>query len=222
MALASTEYGTEIAFEIRDPERQAACLGQKNKMAWRESEVRLVAGDRALVPIPGPGTRNSIGQHEFGFFGKRVVFDPLPPAPTSVRLEVGGELGAWNVPMDLVSLVETDAVVARPIDAEQERNGVTVRVIAVAMTPAALVIDIEADAGRTARAIDFGSWPPKGRSEFALIDGAGRRFEEISLRDRMGTRQLSGRTAVFFPPVDSRAVTISVPAVVFQESEGDA
>jgi hypothetical protein len=58
-----------------------------------------------------------------------------------------------------------------------------------------------------------------GKDGFALIDEDGHRFEELSMRDRMGMKR-SGRTVVSFLRTGSRVLTVVVPAVVFQESEG--
>ena len=41
------------------------------------------------------------------------------------------------------------------------------------------------------------------------------------MRDRMKMRRISGTTAVAFPRTDSRALTLVVPSVIVQESEGE-
>jgi len=148
------------------------------------------------------------------------VFAPLPSGTSRVALEVRGELGDWDVPLDLIPLTEAGVVRAMPIGVEQEQNGVIVRVVAMAVTGDAIILDLEADAGPTLKAIEIGGWLlNQGKDGFALIDEDGYRFEELSMRDRMGMKR-NGRTVVSFPRTDSRVLTVVVPAVVFQESEG--
>src|SRR5712691_4536413 len=91
MRLASTEYGTDLAFEIRDPVREEACkTGRLDYMRVR-AEVRLRDGAGAVIQqTPGPGNSYSFGQHSFGVFGQKVAFAPLPSGASRVTLEVRG------------------------------------------------------------------------------------------------------------------------------------
>ena len=92
----------------------------------------------------------------------------------------------------------------------------------MAATDDAIVLDLEADAGPTVKAIEIGEWLlSHGKDGFALIDEDGRRLDELSMRGRMAMKRPGGgRTVVSFPRTDSRALTLIVPAVVFQESDG--
>jgi hypothetical protein len=139
-----------------------------------------------------------------------------------VTLEVRGELGDWDVPLELVPISRGAVVPATPIDAAEERNGVTLRVVALAQMDDRTVVDVRAIATPSAQAIEIGGWlMNQGRDSFALIDGDGHRTEEIFMRDRMEMRRISGTTVVAFPRTDSRTLTLVVPAVVVQESEGE-
>ena len=219
--LISTD-ATELAFEVRDDDRDRAAREGRVDYRWAErSEVWLRTEDgTTLARRTGPGNGTSMGQHEFGFFGQKVVFDPLPSLSRRVMLGVHGELGAWDVPLELVPLPESAVTRAIAIDAGHELHGVVVRVVEMAVTDDATIIELEADPGPTATAVDIGEWPPKPDDDgFALIDADGSRLQEISRRDRFGMRR-PGRTVVTFPRTESRSLTVEVPAVVFQDSEG--
>jgi hypothetical protein len=138
-----------------------------------------------------------------------------------VILEVRGELGDWDVPLELVPIANGAAMPAVSIDAADRRNGVTVRVAAIAETEDRIVLDVRADAGPTAKAIEIGRWLLNGgRDAFALIVEGGDRIQELSMRERMEMRRMSGSTVIAFPRTESRSLTLVVPAIVVQESEG--
>src|SRR5207245_8096886 len=127
-----------------------------------------------------------------------------------------------EVPLAAVTLRGSAVAHAMLVGAEQERSGVTVRVVAMATTDDALVLELQAEAGQTVRAIEVGEWlVNQGKDGFVLIDEGGRRLEELSMRGRMGMKRPGGgRTVVSFPRTDSRNFTLIVPCVVFQESAG--
>ena len=219
LRLAATDAGTELAFEVRDPRLEEACATGRVDYRERLGEVRLRDGAGAQVPhLPGPGNGSSFGSHRFGTFGRRAVFAPI--TTDAVTLEVRGELGDWDVPLELVPIANGAVVPATPIDAADERNGVTLRVVAIAQMEDRTVVDVRATATPSAKSIEIGEWPiGQSREAFALIDHDGSRMEELSMRDRMQMKR-SGTTVVAFPRTDSRALTLVVAAVVVQESEG--
>ena len=219
LRLAATDAGTELAFEIRDPRLEEACATGRVDYRAPLGEIHLRDGAGTEVPrIPGPGNGISFGGNRFGTFGRKAVFAPI--ATDAVMLEVRGELGDWDVPLELVPIAHGAVVQATPIDAADERNGVTVRVAAIAQMEDRTVVDVRATAGPSTKSIEIGEWlMSQGRDAFALIDEDGRRMEEVSLRDRMGMKR-SGKTVVAFPRTESRTLTLVVPAVVVQEANG--
>jgi len=219
LRLAATDAGTELAFEVRDPRLEEACATGRVDYRGRLGEVRLRDGAGAQVPhLPGPGNGSSFGSHRFGTFGRKAVFAPITTA--AATLEVRGELGDWDVPLELVPIANGAVVPATPIDAADERNGVTLRVVAIAQMEDRTVVEVRATASPSTKSIEIGEWlMSQGRDAFALIDHDGHRMEELSMRDRMQMRR-SGTTVVAFPRTDSRALTLIVSAVVVQESEG--
>ena len=220
LRLAATDVGTELAFEVRDPRLEEECATGRVDYLGRLGEVRLRDGAGAEVPhVPGPGNGSSFGSHRFGTFGRKAFFAPV--ATGAVTLEVRGELGDWDVPLELVPMAQGAVVPATRIEAADERNGVTLRVAAIAQMADRTVIDVRATAAPSTKSIEIGEWlTHQGRDGFALVDEDGHRMEEISMRDRMEMRRISGMTVVAFPRTDSRTLTLIVPAVVVQESEG--
>ena len=220
LRLAATDAGTELAFEVRDPGLEEACATGRVDYRGNLGEIRLRDSAGAQVPhIPGPGNGSSFGTHRFGTFGRMAVFAPI--AADVVTLEVRGELGDWDVPLALVPIANGAVVPAKPIDAADERNGVTLRVAAIAQMEDRTVVDVRATAAPSTKSIEIGNWlTNQGRDAFALLDEDGHRLDEISMRDRMQMRRTSGTTVVAFPRTDSRRLTLIVPAVVIQESEG--
>jgi hypothetical protein len=219
--LAATDAGTELAFEVRDPQLEEACASGRADYRFSFGEIRVRDAAGALVPpIAGPGNGSSFGSHDFGVFGRKAVFAPLRAGTHAVTLEVRGELGEWDVPLELLPLAEAGLTRATSIDAADTRSGVTMRVAAIAETEDALVLEVRADAGPSAKAIEIGGWFLSGPDGFALIVDGGDRLHELSMRERMGMRRMSGSTVVSFPRTDSRSLTLVVPAIVVQESEG--
>ena len=220
LRLAATDAGTELAFEIRDPRLEEACATGRVDYRAPLGEIHLRDAAGTEVPrIPGAGNGISFGGNRFGTFGRKALFASV--ATDAVMLEVRGELGDWDVPLELVPIAHGAVVQAKPIDAADERNGVTVRVAAIAQMEDRTVVDVRATASPSTKAIEIGAWlTNQGRDAFALIDEDGRRLEEISMRDRMEMRRISGTTVVIFPRTESPTLTLIVPAVVVQESEG--
>jgi hypothetical protein len=222
--LAATDSATEVVFEVRDDDREEAARQGRVDFHWAERSEVWLRDEQGRSPahVAGPGNGISMGQHEFGFFGQLVLFEPLAPDARRLTLEVRGVLGEWNVPLDLVPVTEADVTPALPIGAEQELHGVTLRVVSLAITASATIVEIEADVGPDATAAEIGNGMRGGGGEgFALVDGSGSRFAELSMRDRTNMRRpLGARTVVSFPPTESRALTVEIPAVVLQEREG--
>ena len=220
MRLAATDAGIELAFEVRDPQLEEACASGRADYRSSLGEIRVRDAAGALVPpIAGPGNGISFGSHDYGVFGRTALFAPLRAGTHAVTLEVRGELGEWDVPLALVPLAQAGLTRATSIDAADRRNGVTVRVAAIAETEDGLVLEVRADAGPTVNAIEIGGRFLRGTDGFALIVEGGDRLHELSMRERMGMRR-SGSTVVSFPRIDSRSLTLVVPAIVVQESEG--
>lgn len=221
---AATDSATEVIFEVRDDDRAEAAGEGRVDFHWAERSEVWLRDEQGRSParVAGLGNGISMGQHEFGFFGQRVVFEPLAPDARRVTLEVRGVLGEWDVPLDLVPVTEADVTPAMPIGAEQELHGLTLRVVSLAITASATIVEIEADVGSDATAAEIGDgMRGGGREGFALVDGSGSRFAELSTHDRMHMRRpFGGRTVVSFPRTESRALTVEIPAVVLQEREG--
>jgi hypothetical protein len=222
MRLAATNAGTELAFEVRDSRLEEACATGRADYRLPFGEIRLRDAAGALVPpAAGPGNGSSFGSLEFGAFGRKAVFAPIPAGTRGVTLEVRGDLGEWDVPLELVPLTRAGLTPATSIDAADRRNGVTVRVAAIAETEDRILLDVRAEAGPTAKAIEIGEWLLNGgRDGLALIVESGDRIQELSMRERMGMRRISGSTVVAFPRTESQSLTLVVPAIVVQESEG--
>jgi hypothetical protein len=172
-----------------------------------------------------PGDSFGMGQHEFGFLRHEVVFDRLSPDARRVTLEIRGNLGEWDIPLSLVPLAETGIAAKMPDHAEEQRHGITVRVRGVVATDVETVLDVEAVAAPPARSIlAIGGWPTRYRAKdlLGLIDGHGRRLDEITPAQRPHNWRQGNRTFAIFPPLpsDSTDWTLLVPAVQVAESEG--
>jgi hypothetical protein len=225
--VSSAERGTELAFEMHDPPREAAARNGYADYEWhRRMDVQL--RDTRGTPVARSKLRGdsfSMGQHEFGFLRQEVLFDRLSPDARRVTLEIRGNLGEWDVPLSLVPLAETGIAANMPSLAEETRHGITVRVRGVVATDAETVLDVEAVAGPPARSIlAIGAWPTRRRAKdrLALIDGHGRRLDEITPAQRPHNWRQGDRTVATFPPLpsDSTHFTLLVPAIQVDESEG--
>jgi hypothetical protein len=227
MSLLSTEKGTELAFELRDPEKEAQCSVAVTDPRWTTGvEVRLRDLSDAAIPEPPPGRvrRLSFGQHAFGTFRRELAFDALPAGSRGVSVELRGELGEWNVPLDLLPIAETAVVPAAAVGLGRDREGITVRIRNVAATDTATYLDVEAVAALSTRSVlGMGAWRARHGDEcLVLIDDRGERFEEIFDPNlRRADPGDSAQTVATFPPMpaESTYLTLVVPKVLVQESE---
>jgi hypothetical protein len=225
MSFLSTAKGTEIAFELRDSELRERGFAAPTDRRWLQgTEVRLRDAHGALIAENPPGSgRLSIGQHAFGFLGRDLVFDPLAPGMERVTLELRGGLGDWDVPLELTPISQTDVIPAIPVDAEQERRGVRIRVRALALTESGTYMEVEMTATSPPGSVrQIGSFRME-EHRFAFVDEHGGRFEELIARDLPRANALEGgRTVASFAPLPSAAkeITLVVPALTVQESEG--
>jgi hypothetical protein len=165
--------------------------------------------------------RFSMGQHGFGFIRAEATFASLPTEIRGVTLELRGEWGDWDAPLDLVLVSEAPVSVAVPIRAEQERDGITVRVFAMATTDAWSVVDIVVTATPPARAVsDARAWADCQHGYgFTLDDEHGHRFDEVWASELPPPyARDGGRTIAAFPrlPPDSGELMLSVPRVIEQ------
>jgi hypothetical protein len=223
----STDRGTELAFEIRDPERQAQCVAGKGMDMNRVfGEVRLRDEEGRFYAITRAGGSLSVGQHRFGFFGRKVLFDPLRPEVRRVTLEVRSQLGDWDVPIDLAPIGATSVSPQHEVDARAERHGITVRTVGIATIEAETILELEATAAPPVTAVrGIGSeFMREGAERLELLDDRGRRYEELLPSEVLPRPKPSegGRTMVAFPllPADVQALTLVVGAVTVQEPEG--
>ena len=225
--VSSAERGTELAFEMHDPPRVAAAKAGYADYEWhRQMQVEL--RDTSGAPVAHSKLRGdsfSMGQHEFGFLRQELLFDRLSPDARRVTLEIRGNLGEWDIPLSLVPLAETGIAAKMPDLAEETRHGITMRVRGVVATHVETVLDIEAVAGPPARSIlAIGAWPTryKAKELLALIDGHGRRLDEMTPAQRPHNWRQGDRTVATFPPLPSDSIdfTLLVPAVQVAESEG--
>jgi hypothetical protein len=226
--VSSAERGTELAFEMDDPPREAAARAGFADYEWhRRMQVQLrdISGAPVARSSKVRGDSFSMGQHEFGFLRQEMVFDRLSPDARRVTLEIRGNLGEWDIPLSLVPLAETGIAATMPDAAEETRDGITVRVRGVVATDVETVLDVEAVAAPPARSIlAISAWPTRyqARDLLALIDGQGRRLDEITPAQRPHNWRQGDRTVATFPPLpfDSTDFTLLVPAVQIAESEG--
>lgn len=228
MSFLSTENGTELTFELRDVELEAQCAAAVTDPRWTTgTEVRLRDGSGAAIAElpPGRGQRFSFGQQAFGTFRRELAFEPLRPDMHRVSVELRGGLGEWDIPLDLLPIDETDVLPVTAVDAEQERDGITVRVRGVAARDTATYLDVEAVAAFPARSIlGIGAWIGRhGDGRLTLIDKRGQRFDEVVDANLPRPKPGQGaHTIAAFPPIPAgpTELTLVVQKIVAQESEG--
>ncbi|MDQ2951118.1 MAG: hypothetical protein M3R54_02520 [Chloroflexota bacterium] len=227
MTLISTERGTEVVFEIKDDKAEDLCIvGKLDHDALSRIAVTLRDGDgnsyamsKTLLASIG------IGQHDFGFFHRETGFEPLRPDVRHVVLQlVGGELGDWTVPIDVLPLDEVSFIPIRGVDAGATREDVLVRVTGIATGGDQTWLQLEASASTPAVAIrGIGAvMQRQGDDRLVLLDGAGRRYEEELARESVRRRfDNEPRWAAKFPPLPPEAteLTLIVPAIVIEESD---
>ncbi len=225
MYLVSTERGTEVGFEVRDKDREGACMVGPVDNAWMWTlEVGLRDDNGTLIPrSQRRGESFGMGMHDYGFYQADVAFDALPPDARHVTLEVRGPLGEWGVPVDLVPLPQTDATPQRRIRAEHQRRGITVSVVGMAVTDTNTFVEIEAAALPPIQILAIGARVIRNDADrLVLVDEQGRRFEEIPSRNLSRPDRGDGRHSVaMFPalPADARKIALVVPGVVIKEDQ---
>jgi len=232
MDLVSTERGTEVAIEIRDPERQKECTApapEQRAAAGQWDSVSLFGAvrlrdDRREYAIAPTGGSFSVGQHRFGFFGRGVVFAQLPSEARRVTFEVrGGSLGEWDVPIELAPIEETNVLPIYDSGTSLERNGITIRVTGVISAEEETVVALEASGARPGVMIrGFGAEFNRFiDAPLTLIDGRGERHTEI-VTDTLPREHPSesGRALVAFPrlPLGAGSVTLIVPTMIVREA----
>ena len=151
--ISTSQNGTELAFEMVDAPRDRAARSGSADYAWHtRGVVELLDENGRRVPrVDGPGNVYSIGGYEFGTLRQDLRFERLSLNARRVTFTLRGELGDWELPLDLVPLSERAVVADTLSHAEHEVDGITVRVRAIASAPTETVLDIEASAPRRRR-----------------------------------------------------------------------
>jgi hypothetical protein len=226
VSLVSSEAGTELAFQIKDERLEDECLaGKLEHTAILQLDVRLRDADgnsyaRSQDLRDGMG----LGQHEFGFFERRIGFEPLRADVRRVVLEVDGAFGAWSVPVVVLPISQTGVTVRRAIDRETTKHGISVRLIGIALREEETVVELDATWSPPIAAIHgIGAMVQRqGDDRLVLIDGQGRRYEEELSRETVrSARDRAEHTTAKFPPLprDATELTLVVPSVVVEESD---
>ena len=224
--VSSSERGTELAFEMQDPARDAAARAGHADYRWHtQMQVELTDASGTPVSHSRLGDSYGMGQQEFGFLRQELFFEQLSPDTRRLRLQIRGALGEWDIPLEMLPLGDTGVQAKVPDHAEEGRHGITVRLRGVVATDAETILDIEAVAAPPARStLAIGSWPPRHKREdlLALVDERGRRIEEIRPTHRSHNWPQGSRTVATFPalPADSTSFTLIVPSIQVAESEG--
>jgi hypothetical protein len=223
--VSTAQNGTELAFEMVDGPRERAARSGSADYQWHTRGVVELLGEeeRRVSRVDGPGNVYSIGGYEFGTFRQDLRFERLSPNARRVTFTLRGELGDWELPLDLVSLSERAVVAETLSHAEQERHGITVRVRAIATTPTETVLDIEASAAAPVkRVVGIGAWPTRYEpgALLALADQHGRRLEEVTSDHWPRNIHDGAHTVATFPrlPADARELTLVVPRVIVEEA----
>jgi hypothetical protein len=225
MYLASTDRGTELAFEVRDKDREGACMvGPVDNVWMRSIEIRLRDSAGELIPRSQRlGQSFAMGRHEYGFYRADVPFEPLPVDSRRVTLEIRGPLGEWDIALDLVPLMQAAAVFQTPIGAEQERRGISMKILGMAITDSSTVLEIEASALPPVRILAIGARVIRNDDDrLVLVDQHGRRLEEIPSSELSRPDRVDGsHTVAMFPalPDDAQSLTLVVPGVVIKEGD---
>jgi hypothetical protein len=227
-SLVSSDAGTEIAFEIKDDRGQDACLaGTLDHSALYGLDVSLRdehgnAYARSTTLLGGIG----IGQHDFGFFRREIDFEPLSRDVRRVELGIAGAFGSWTISVDVAPILETDVVRKAPLDAAVTTEGVTVRLVGIALGERETLLEVESTCSSptvVVRGIGAVMQRQKDDERLVLIDGDGRRYEEELSRETTARGGTSGaRSVAKFPPLPRVAseLTLRIPAVMVEE--GDA
>ncbi len=219
----SSDAGTEIQFEVRDPDLEKACMGGTFDMQSVHkvtAELRDASGheyERTQFP-------NSIGfgQHDFGTFSRTIGFASLAPDERHVVLTVHGPLGEWEVPIELVPLASTGVIEKRDIAAAATVSGVTMRVVGAAFGANETVIEFAAEApGQIVRGV--GAEMQRQRGDLlVLMDDRGQRYEETMSSDTVwqpGSDHARGHALFPAIPPDATALRLVVPSLVVEDPE---
>jgi hypothetical protein len=224
--LVSSELGTELSFEIKDDPLEDDCLaGKFDHRALMELDVTLrdeSGRDYARSHVLHEGI--GLGQHEFGFFQRRLGFEPLRADARRVVLEVDGALGTWSVPVDLRPIAETGAAIQRTVDRATTKHGVSVRLIGIAMSHAEAVVEVDATWSPPIAAVRaIGALMQRqGNDRLVLSDDQGNHHdEELSRESSQRPRESAAHTIAKFPALSPHAMELRlvVPSVVVEESD---
>lgn len=226
MSLVSSEAGTEVAFEIKDDRLEDECLaGRLEHRALWDLEVHFRDGDgNTYARIPGQLDGIGLGQHEFGFFSRRICFEALPADVRRAVLQVDGALGAWTAAIDLLPIVETGVTPQRVVDRTTTKHAITVRLVGIALREEDTMLELDATWGAPIAAIHAigAMMQRRGDDRLVLVDGQGRRYvEELAHETTQRPRADAARTTAKFPPLapDATELTLTVPSIVVEESD---
>lgn len=221
--LVSSDAGTEVQFEVRDPALEAACIGGTfdiHSLRTITAELRDASG-REFARTEFPNS-SGFGQHEFGTFSRTIGFAPLPADERRVVLAVHGPLGEWKVPIDLVPLASTEVIRTQELDASVTARGVTVRVIGAAFGASETVIEYAIEApGQIVRGVGA-EMQRLGEDRLVLFDALGNRYEETMSRDtiqRPGSEPARGYALFPALPPAQTALRLLVPSVVVEDPD---
>lgn len=226
VSLVSSETGTEISFEVKDDRLEEECLAGKleDRALWN-LDVRLRDDDgNSYARSMGTHDGIGLGQHEFGFFQRRIGFEPLRTNVRHVVLEVDGALGAWAIPVEVVPIADTGVAVQRIVDRAATKHGITVRLVGVALTKKETVVELDsAWTPPIAAVYGIGAMLQRqGGDLLVLVDRQGRRYvEELANETTQRPRGNAAHTTAKFAPLpaDATELTLIVPAVVVEESD---
>lgn len=223
MRFVSTDAGTEISVELRDKVLEDACARGAfdiHEISRSTAELRDASG-REYARRQQPNSMG-YGQHEFGVFSRTIGFDPVVPDAREVVLTLHGALGEWDVPIRVVPLAETDVYARHELDASATRDGITVRVVGLALTAAHTVVDFEASAPHL-RVRGVGAELQRGKADLlTLVDARGHRYVEEMSRETVvhpGSPDDLARGYALFPavPPEVDTLTFEVPHVVIED-----
>ena len=223
--LSTTSVATELTFEIRDDRAQTACLaGSLEHDALLKDEITLRDERGNFYPRSKHGRESmSLGQHDFGFFGRSLAFERLPAHARRVVLAIRGKIGDWDVPVDLAPIAETGAVPVEDVSGEAITKDIIVRVVRAAFAPDRTFIEVEALSAKAAVSIRGIGDIQRNKDDLMVITGGeGRRFvEELSRETVRRPEGAQERAYAMFPPLpaDARDLTLSVRSVMVEDKE---
>lgn len=226
VSLVSSEAGTEVSFEVKDDRLEEDYLAGKleHKALWN-LDVRLRDDDgNSYTKFAGLWDGIGLGQHEFGFFSRKISFEPLRVDVRRVLLEVDGAFGAWAVPVEVRPIIETGVALQRTIDRAVTKHGITVRLVGIALREEETIVEVDATWTPPIAAVHgIGAMLQRqGGDLLVLVDGQGRRYvEELANETTQRPRGNAAHTTAKFPPLpaDAPELTLIVPAVVAEESD---